>query len=110
MNIAHDHKTCIAEFAQGSADEAFTAFSSPLVWQDLRTRLFAAHEVRTVLEQDAKPLKIRLRGSFDGCAATALTTYEGLSNCVNPTVSIYRKPFDGKDTPVAGPSNSGGRG
>lgn len=110
MNIAHDQKTCFPGHPQGRADNAQTEFGLPLDWQDLRTRLFAANEVRAVLNADVRPLRLRLRGSFDGCAASVLTTYEGLSKGVNPTASTYFKPGEDIVAPVAGPIITGGRG
>src|SRR3546814_17359404 len=89
MNIAHDHKTCMAGHPQGPAGGALTEFSLPLDWQALRSRLFAEHEVRTVLTKDARSLRLRLRGSFDGCAASVLNTYDDVSRSVNPTASVY---------------------
>lgn len=110
MNIAHDHTTCITGHPQGRADGALGDFRFPLDWQGLRTRLFAAHEVRTVLSQELQPLRLRLQGSFDGGAASVLTTYEGVSRSVNPTASGYFKPGEANVSPVAGISSSGGRG
>lgn len=110
MDIAHDHKTCITGHPQGRAGDALTEFHLPLDWRDLRSRLFAAHEVRTVLTRDARPLRLRLRGSFDGCAASVLTTYEDVSRSVNLTASVYCKPGEAKISPVAGISSTGGRG
>lgn len=110
MNIAHDQKTCMTGLPLGRADETMADFQLPLDWQDLRSRLFTAHEVRTVLEADTRPLRLRLRGSFDGCAASVLTTYEGVSRYVNPSASGYFKPGEAKVLPVAGKSSTGGRG
>ncbi|MCT2401224.1 hypothetical protein [Novosphingobium mangrovi (ex Huang et al. 2023)] len=110
MNIAHDQKTCMTGHPQGRAGDAFTDYQLPLDWQDLRARLFAAYEIRTVLSQDTKPLRLRIRGSFDGCAASALTTYEDVSRSVNPTASAYFKPREAKISAVAGPSSTGRRG
>lgn len=110
MNIAHDHKTCTTGHPQGCADGTLGDFQLPLDWQDLRSRLFAAHEVRTVLSQEARPLRLRLQGSFDGFAASALTTYEHVSRDVNPTASGYLKPGEANLLPVAGISSTGRRG
>jgi hypothetical protein len=110
MNIAHDHKTCMTGHPQGRAGDAFTDYHLPIDWQDLRSRLFAACEIRTVLSPDATPLRLRLRGSFDGCAASVLTTYQDPSTRVNPNVSGYRKSDGAKISSVAGPSSTGRRG
>lgn len=110
MNIAHDQKTCLPGHPQGQAGDVSADDQLPLDWQDLRSRLFAAHEVRTVLLADTKPLRLRIRGSFDGCAASVLTTYEALSKHVNPTVSAYRKPGEAKIVTVAGITSTGRRG
>ncbi|HKR93391.1 hypothetical protein [Novosphingobium sp.] len=110
MNIAYDYKTCALVRAQADEEDTFPEVQLPLDWQDLRARLFAAHEIRAVLDAETKPLRLRLRGSFDGCAASAITTYEGASGYVNPTASTYGKPGENNVSPVAGPSNSGRRG
>lgn len=110
MNIAHDQKTCLTGHPQGRGDDAFTDFRLPIDWQDLRSRLFAGHEIGTVLSQAAQPQRLRIRGSFDGCAASALTTYTLTSNPVNPTALAYCKPKEGKISPVAGTSITGRRG
>ena len=114
MNIAHDQKTCqkarMTGHPQGRAGEVLTEFGPPLEWQDLRSRLFAAHEARSVLCAEAKPLRLRLRGSFDGCAASAVTTYKELSRIINLDASSYRKPGETKISPVAGISSTGRRG
>ncbi|MCJ2187427.1 hypothetical protein [Novosphingobium beihaiensis] len=110
MNIVYDYKTCMTGHPHGRAGDALTEFRLPLDWQDLRSRLFAGHEVRTVLTRDAGPLRLRLRGSFDGCAASVLTTYEDVSRSVNPTASVYCKPGEAKTSPVAGTSSTGVRG
>ncbi|WP_143084749.1 hypothetical protein [Novosphingobium sp. CF614] len=117
MNIAHDQKTCMTGHPQGHADDAFADCQLPIDWQDLRSRLFAAHDVRGVFSPGippgsspgAKPLRLRLRGSFDGCAASVLTTYTPTSRAVNPTASTYGKPEEDNVPPVAGMSSSTGR-
>ncbi|MCJ2179830.1 hypothetical protein [Novosphingobium album (ex Hu et al. 2023)] len=111
MNIAHDHKTCMTgQPQQVGAGHTLTEFRLPLDWQDLRSRLFAAHEVGAVMSGDARPLRLRLRGSFDGCAASVLTTYEDVSRSVNPTALVYCKSGEAKIAPVADTSSTGGRG
>lgn len=117
MNIAHDYKTSMTSQPQGRADGTGSDSDSlaPIDWHDLRTRLFAAHEVRAELAGgeaggDIRSLAQRLRGSFDEEAASVLTTYEAVSKPVNPTASGYLKPGEGMCTPVAGKSSSGGRG
>jgi len=110
MNIAFDHETCIAGHALGRTSEEFTGFPSAPDWNDLRTRLFAAHEVRTILNGEGAPVRLRTRGSFAGEAASLLNTYGLRSRPVNLEVSANGKPDGAKVAPVAGDNNTGGRG
>ncbi len=79
-------------------------------WQALRSRLFATHDRLGVLGEDAAATRLRLRGSFDGCAASALNAYEECSRNVNLDASSNGKPVGGKDSPVADVNDSGERG
>lgn len=111
MNIAHDHNTCMTGGATPDGDGGFAHVPAPLDWMELRTRLFAAHEVRVVLAaEENSAAGLRLRGSFDGCAASLLTTYEGFSTPVNPNVSTNRKSGRANVLPGAGESRTGERG
>jgi len=111
MNIAHDHNTCMKGAAPVAADGGFAHVLAPLDWMELRARLFASHEVRSVLSaEETTAAGLRLRGSFDGCAASLLTTYEGFSTPVNPTVSTNRKSGRAIVLPGAGESRTGERG
>lgn len=115
MNIAHDHKACQTGDAServggrtrdGEADTP-AELQLPIDWQALRSRLFAAGELRSALGAGTlvEGLALRLRGSFDGCAASVLNTYQETSRAVNPDASGYGKSEGGKDFPVAGTSN-----
>lgn len=110
MNVAHDHKTCLAGHPLGRPGNADAESSPSLDWQGLRSRLVAAQEVRSALSPEDRPLPFHKRGSFDGTTASLLTTYEGLQTGVNPTASTNRKPREVTMTPVADPSSTGGRG
>lgn len=110
MNIAFDHETCRAGSAQGRAGEGFSGFPSAPDWTDLRSRLFAAHEVRIVLACDTAPLRLRTRGSFAGDAASLLNTYGTGSRAVNLDVSSNGKPGGATVAPVAGTDKTGERG
>lgn len=113
MNIANDHKTAKVGHPQGRADDTIDA--GPVIdWRDLRARLFAARQLSATLAPETVPdfrtLRLRIRGSFDGCAASALNTYGGSSESVNRTASSYRKPGGDKVSSVAGNSSTGRRG
>lgn len=109
MNIAHDHRTCQTGHAH-CADDGFMDLQTTIDWQSLRSRLFAAHEVNAALTAASAKERIRLRGSFDGCAASVLTTYEAVSRPVNPSVSSNGKPIERNIGPVAAMTRTGGRG
>lgn len=79
-------------------------------WQALRLRLFSRHDHLGVQGEDAAASRLRLRGSFDGCAASALHAYEESSRTINLDASSNGKPRTGKDNPVADVSDSGERG
>jgi hypothetical protein len=116
MNIAHDHKTCQTGDSpgrtEGRAGDEFAELRLPIDWQALRARLFAATELRAELGTEGLPegLRLRLRGSFDGCAASVLTTYQETSRAVNLEASAYGKPGGGNPVAVAGMTSTGGRG
>ncbi len=110
MNVAPDQNARPPRPAQGRSGDAGADSPLPLEWQDLRTRLVAAHDLRTVLAADDAPMRFRIRGSFDGDAASLLTTYEALQRDVNPTASTYCKSREDIVTPVADTSRTGGRG
>lgn len=103
MKIAFDHET-------GKTREEASGFPSAPDWEVLRSRLFAAHEVRTVLTDQAASARLRTRGSFAGGAATLLNGYDSGSRPVNLDVSSNIKPGGVKVTTVAGIEEAGGRG
>lgn len=109
MKIAFDHNRN-AGHAPGSQSEEPESSPSIPDWADLRTRLFAAHEVRTALAGETAPVRLRTRGSFAGDAASLLNTYGTASRPVNLDVSTNGKPAGGKEVPVAGTDKPGGRG
>ena len=110
MNVAHDQNACLPGHPQGRLGDSCQDGSSPLDWQDLRSRLLAAHDLRVALAEDSGPRRFSIRGSFDDGAASMLTTYEGLQRAVNPTASTYLKPREDIVSPVADTSSTGGRG
>lgn len=110
MKIAHDHTPGFQVSVEGRGDDGFVGPPLPIDWQALRTRLFAAHDALGVLDPEEAASRLRIRGSFDGCAASVLTTYEGVSRPVNLDGSSNRKPEDGNDPPVAGVVGNGERG
>lgn len=122
MKVAHDPKIRIDGEAQSSAGDGPRQSLSlgtapdgeqraPIDWQALRARLFDARE-QAALDQHETPerLRLRLRGSFDGCAASVLTTYEVTARSVNLDASAYGKPEEGKISPIADENTTGGRG
>lgn len=127
MNIARNHITpdrgeASGRTVQGGGDGpsgVLSGDSSPvdlpadlqsIDWQALRSRLFATHDMLGVLGEDAAASRLRLRGSFDGCAASALHAYEESSRNVNLDASSNGKPNGGKDSRVADVNGSGERG
>ncbi|HUD29759.1 MAG TPA: hypothetical protein VMQ93_12865 [Novosphingobium sp.] len=114
MNIAHQHKAPETGDAQGRAGAGFADLRLPgdlrqIDWSALRQRLFAARDVVGVSGEDAAP-KLHLRGSFHGCAASTLTTYQESSRFVNLDGSSNGKPADGNNPPVAEANEIGERG
>lgn len=110
MKIAFDHDKRNAGHAPGGQSEEPEGIPSVPDWADLRTRLFAAHEVRSVLAGETAPVPLRTRGSFAGDAASLLNTYGTVSRAVNLDVSTNGKSGGGKEAPVAGTDKPGGRG
>lgn len=120
MDIAHDHKTCVSGAAPAGVDGDAEHLLAPIDWQVLRARLFAAHDPsgesggRTSAAGGAASGNLnpgtRWRGSFDGGAALLLTTYEGSSRSINPSVSTNGKPEDSKNASVAEQAECGERG
>ncbi|PNU01778.1 hypothetical protein [Novosphingobium guangzhouense] len=94
----------------GLSAEHLPADPAGIDWQALRSRLFATHDRLGVLGDDAVATRLRLRGSFDGCAASALNAYEECSRNVNLDASSNGKPSGCKDSPVADVNGSGERG
>ncbi|MPS67502.1 hypothetical protein ACLIMP_02890 [Novosphingobium aerophilum] len=114
MNIAFDHETCKAGHASGRDSEEFISDPSPIDWFSLRSRLFAAHDLRAAwAEPDSiRPESVRLHrfGSFAGSAAFVIHTYEPVSIPVNPNASANRKPAEANVASVAGNRSTGVRG
>lgn len=114
MNIAHDHKTSMVGRPLGRADGTSEEGPPAIDWRDLRSRLFAGHGLSSMptpgFLHDSRPLRLRIRGSFDGCAASVLNTYGEGSASVNRTASSYRKRDEVKASSVAGTSSTGRRG
>lgn len=106
MNIGFDHETCRA----GHADDEFADFPTAPDWAALRARLFAAHEVRTVLSGDIESARLRTRGSFAGGTASLLNSCETSSRPVNLDISTNRKSGAVNITSVAGADETGERG
>src|SRR3546814_16985135 len=76
MNIGFDHETCRSARAGDQTDEEFAGFPTAPDWTDLRARMFAAHEVRTVVSSEAERVRLRTRGSFAGVTASLLNGCE----------------------------------
>ncbi|MEE4452009.1 hypothetical protein [Novosphingobium resinovorum] len=132
MNVARHHITpengeapgrtpvCTPVHARAGAGDAPSGEHLPadltaIDWRALRSRLFATHDRLGVLGEDAAATRLRLRGSFDGCAASALSAYEPnayeeSSRDINPDASSNGKSGTGKDSSVADVSDSGERG
>ncbi len=125
MNVARNHIAPQTGDAPGRAGDGLSydgmpglppfadpqAVDPPVIdWHALRSRLFATHDRLGVLGEDAAASRLRLRGSFDGCAASALHAYEESSRPINLDASSNGKPVQGKDNPVADVNGSGERG
>lgn len=93
--------------ADGIAHATLTE-PGPIEWQALRLRFFAARDRRSAGE-DPAATRVRLRGSFDGCAAVALTAYDN-SKDINLDASSNGKPAHGTSYPVADVNGCGERG
>ncbi|EIZ79052.1 hypothetical protein WSK_2239 [Novosphingobium sp. Rr 2-17] len=118
MKVAHSPNTLSDGEAQSRAGYGEGAVASadgeqqPIDWQALRARLFEGRELEAAHDQYETPerMRLRLRGSFDGCAASVLTTYEEVSRSVNLDTSAYGKHAEGKVSPVADETNPRERG
>lgn len=110
MDIGFDHESCKGPRAGSQADEEFAGFPTAPDWTDLRARMFAAHEIRTVLSRQADRVRLRTRGSFAGDTASLLNGYETGSKPINLEISTNRKPGAVKVTSVAGADKTGERG
>lgn len=118
MNIARNHITPptgdASSLDAGRTGEGLAAGASQqdlrgIDWQALRSRLFATalpHPPGT----DITSTRLRLRGSFDGCAASALHAYEASLMPVNRDASSNGKSDEGNDASVADASAKGERG
>ncbi len=110
MNIAHDHETCKAGRASGRAGEEFISVPLPMDWFSLRSRLFAAHDLRAVFDDTSASARLHRFGSFAGPAANVIHTYAPVSIPVNPNASGNRKPAQANVLSVAGNPSTGVRG
>ena len=110
MNTGFDHETCRRARTGSQADEEFAGFPTAPDWTDLRARMFAAHEVRTVLSSEVDRMRLRTRGSFAGGTASLLNAYETSLSTINLKISTNRKPGAVKGTSVAGAGKTGERG
>jgi len=110
MNIAHDHETCKAGHASGRTGEEFISVPLPIDWFSLRSRFFAAHDLRTALDDPSVSAKLHRFGSFAGPAANVIHTYAPDSIPVNPNASGNRKPAQANVLSVAGNPSTGVRG
>lgn len=114
MNIARNHITPQTGDAQGRASDGFADLELPtdlhhIDWQVLRSRLFASRDVAGA--QGTFPGASRLpRGSFDGCAASKLTTYQTSLKPVNLDGSSNGKSVGSTSSPVADANGNGERG
>lgn len=110
MNIAHDHETCKAGHASGRDGEAFISIDRPIDWYALRSRLFAAHDLRAALDDTSAAAGLHRFGSFAGTVASVIHTYAPVSITVNPNASGNRKPAQANVLSVAGIPSTGVRG
>jgi hypothetical protein len=114
MNIAHHHQAPETGDAQGRAGAGFADLQLPgdvrqIDWSALRSRLFAAQDMLGNSGANSTP-RLHLRGSFDGCAASTLTTYSETSRFVNLDGSSNGKSAQSNTLPVAVEKTSGERG
>jgi hypothetical protein len=117
MNIAHHHKIpetgdeqgCAGAGADfGPADLRLPGDLRQIDWTALRSRLFAAHDRLGTM--DNAGARLHLRGSFHGCAASTLTTYQEWLQFVNLDGSSNGKSIGGNTPPVADVNECGERG
>lgn len=96
------------------ADAPLQAAGAPIDWDALRMRLFADRALLGLAAQDEtqafRPVRLRLCGSFDTDAASAMNTYGKFSMSVNRSVSTNVKTADGTTLPDAGKATIGDRG
>lgn len=114
MNIAYNHEAPETGDAPGRAGAGCSDLPPSLEprqidWDSLRSRLFAICGGTDVEGGESHPLP-HLRGSFDGSAATALTTLQGSLKSVNPDGSSNGKSGERNTHPVADDDECGERG
>ncbi|KQM22022.1 hypothetical protein [Novosphingobium sp. Leaf2] len=94
----------------GRVDGVPAAFAA-IDWQALRQRLFAGAGAREGgLGNGSAATRLRLRGSFDGIAASTLVAYLRPSSLVNPEGSTNGKPQPIDQPFAAGATADGERG
>jgi hypothetical protein len=110
MNIAFEHETCKTGHASGRDSEEFIPEIAPIDWFALRSRLFAAHDLRMALAEDPVPVRMPRPGSFAGGAADAIHAYDDGTGTVNPNDLTIRKSKTVNFASVAGGRSTGARG
>lgn len=98
---------CVVPPGEGE-DGSLASELRAIDWQALRSRLFATQD-RRLPGENLAATRLRLRGSFDGCAAVALTAYDN-SKGINLDASSNGKSGHGTSFPVADVNGSGERG
>ncbi|AXB75241.1 hypothetical protein [Novosphingobium sp. P6W] len=115
MNIARNHLAPDTGDAQGRAGDEFVDLQFPadlthIDWQALRSRLFASRDTLAVMTADSAASRLHLRGSFDGYAATRLTTFQASLKPVNLDDSSNGKPVAATNSTAADVNGNGERG
>lgn len=103
MNIAFEHESCFqAGHESGRESEKFMDPSAPIDWFALRSRLFAAHDLRRELDVGHPAAGFHRRGSFASPAASVLHAFEDGDEAVNSNGSGIGKSAAFKFASVAG--------
>ncbi|QDK34762.1 MULTISPECIES: hypothetical protein [Sphingomonadaceae] len=110
MNIAFEHETCKAGHASGRDGEEFIPAFVPIDWFALRSRLFAAHDLRAVLDAEPSAARVPGCGSFAKPAANVIHAYDGGEPTINPNDLTIRKSRVVSFASVTGGRSTGARG
>ena len=91
MSIVFDHDNGKAGHALDRASKGNAGIPSTPDWIALRSRFFAAHEVRAVLTNESAPQRLQSHGSFAGSTASLLHRYGMETGSINLDISTNGK-------------------